>query len=278
MKKTIFCTCIVLIFFSFTTDNKKNDLENENLNGNVKSVKRYYKPAVEKFGEITEKKKRTGIESLKIFNDIGNLTVHNMYDWDGNLTKYIFKYDDNGNVIARYDYNSDGSLRFKSTIVYDDNGNGIEDNIYNSDGDLKYKHIKKYDNKGNRIEDNVYNSDGSLLKKRTIKYDDNGNKIEINGYINDPLGYSKKKSTFIYDDKGNEIEEIRYDFSTKNTFKYDVNGNVIESLHRYIEDGSLDSKTTNKYEFDKKGNWIKKIEIVNESPESVFEREIEYYD
>ena len=110
----------------------------------------------------------------------------------------------------------------------------------------------KYDKKGNNIETNSYNSDGSLGFKYIYKYDEKGNKIEVN----------------IYDSDGN--------LNFRWIYKYDEKGNMIED-NKYWFDANLADVITYKYEFDKKDNWIKKIEYRDNHPETITEREIEYY-
>ncbi len=58
---------------------------------------------------------------------------------------------------------------------------------------------------------------------------------------------------------------------------FNKRGNRIEG-NNYNPDGSLQSKHTSKYEYDPKGNWIRKIEFKDNSPKSIIEREIEYYE
>ncbi len=123
-------------------------------------------------------------------------------------------------------------------------------NIEKGTGNL-YEQVG-YDEKGNRIESINYNSDGSLLSKETFKYDEKGNRIESIKYNSD------------------------LSLNSKATYKYDKKGNVIESNYR--DSTSYESKETFKYEFDKQGNWVQKICFVNGIPNSILEREYEYYD
>ncbi|CEN52128.1 conserved exported hypothetical protein [Capnocytophaga canimorsus] len=110
-----------------------------------------------------------------------------------------------------------------------------------------------YNEQGNLIEANRYNSDGNLYGKWTYKYDTNGNRIEANSYNSDGS------------------------LSGKTAFKYDTNGNRIEA-NRYNSDGSLYATDIYTYEYDKYGNWVKRIMYNNDKPESIDEREIEYYE
>ena len=150
-------TLLALVLFAFilscSTDKKKNSLEEDNLKGNVKSVREFSFVAVDKLGEISKGARKTQIYK---------------------------KYDDKGNRIEQDDYGSDGSLSSKTTFKYDSKGNNIEMNLYLSDRSLTYYFSFKYDDKGNEIERNRYKSDGSLDYKFSYVYDDKGNEIERN--------------------------------------------------------------------------------------------------
>ena len=136
------------------------------------------------------------------------------------------------------------------------------------------KETYKYDDKGNLIEWYYYELHDGLAA--TYKYDAKGNLIEEISYSHAGVG----NTTYKYDAKGNKIEENSYFIGLldrKYTMKYDAKGNLIEG-NSYEADGSLDYKYTFKYEFDEKGNWIKRITFKNQIPESIEEREFEYYE
>lgn len=175
MKKIILAILSVLRLVSCKQSEKKNDLTEENLKGKVKSIKETTYEAVEKFGQIEK----------------GDA----LYDDDA----FPFTiYNEKGNKIEEYWYNSDGSLLYKSTYKYDEKGNKIEENSYDSDGRLHSKYTYKYDEKGNIIEENWYDSDGSLYEKHTYKYE--------------------------YDKNNNWTQRIQY----KNTIPLNITERIIE--------------------------------------------------
>ena len=96
--------------------------------------------------------------------------------------RYIYKFNERGDVIEKARYNSDGSLDEKIIYKYDSKGNQIEEAFYTSGGSLDWKYIYKYDSNGNQIEGAHYNSDGSLYRKLIYKYDSKGNIIECTKY------------------------------------------------------------------------------------------------
>jgi hypothetical protein len=159
---------------------KKTDLDEKGLKGKVKSVEEIKHNAVVKFGEATKGEK---------------------------MSSFLFKYDEKGNLIERNEYNSDNSLKIKTTYKYDEKGNRIGLNQYNSAGSLNSKETYKYDEKGNRIELNWYISDGSLY---TCKYDEKGNWIEGNFYNSNGSLYRRGIAEYKYDNKGNWIELNSY--------------------------------------------------------------------
>ena len=222
----------IILFSSCSTDDGvKNDLNEMNLNGKVKSIREYSYEAVEKFGEISKGNRISeisGSDEYILFNDKGNNIERNIYNSDGNLDKkWTYKYDDKGNKIEVNGYNSDGSLDNKLTFNYDDKGNSIEVNVYNSDGSLNEKRTYKYDDKGNKIEENWYNSDSSLYMKWTYEYNDRGNMIEKNWYKSDGNLFSKTTYKHEYDKKNNWIKRIEFE---KEIPKY-----ILEREIKYFE-------------------------------------------
>ena len=160
MKKIILATLSVLYLVSYGQSKKKNDLTEENLKGKVKSIKETTYEAVDKFGQI---------EKGNVFYDRFSLLFN---------SPFTIIYNEKGNKIEKNYYNSDGSLKSKTTYKYDKKGNNIEENTYDSDSRLNFKATYKYDKKGNNIEYNICYSDGSLDKttyKYKYEYDKNNN-------------------------------------------------------------------------------------------------------
>ena len=65
--------------------------------------------------------------------------------------KKFYRFNQKGDVVEKADYNSDGSLDWKSLYKYDSQGNLIEEATYNSDGSLNQKELYKYDSQGNKF-------------------------------------------------------------------------------------------------------------------------------
>jgi len=286
----ILLSFLLFIGFSNETYSQKNDIEEMNLKGKVKSLKKDSYEVIKKNGEIHKGKIVIEYESKQYFifdtkgnkieegsykyetdgsiitytykyNDKGNKTEKKKYYIDGGLeTKYIYKYDDIGNLIEESDYFQENRINNKQTYKYNDKGNLIETNYSNSTG-MKTKQTYKYDNKENLIEE-IYSTSFSVSSgyegyetKYIYKYDSKGNEIEKEFYTD---GRFEVKTTYKYDDKGNITEDGMYDSFGKslgeNQYKYDDKGNKIEWNYKNSLYGGLKGKVTLKY--DDKGNLI----------------------
>ena len=162
MKRTIlFAVLLPLLAVSACTSNKAPERQGWNnesggpLYGDVESVTFIEYNLTDKFGEIVK---------------------------DGIEEKNVYKFNQQGDVIEKAPYNSDGSLDYKYLYKYDSQGNMIEKANYYSDGSLGWKYLYKYDSKGNIIEVDGYKSDGSIDYKALYKYDSQGNWTEQISY------------------------------------------------------------------------------------------------
>ena len=104
-------------------------------------------------------------------------------------------------------------------------------------------------------------------------------------------GEKKENDLTKYNIKGkvNEITETKYnakesfgdfqktDLIYKFKYKYDKDGNQTEQSF-YNKDGDLKNQYKYKYEYDHNNNWIVSIEYDNDSPYTIMEREIKYYE
>tara|TARA_X000001036_G_C20566174_1_gene760664 strand:- start:306 stop:983 length:678 start_codon:yes stop_codon:yes gene_type:complete len=208
MKKLIILLFIPIVFAC--SDDEKNSMTRNNLNGNVKSTKEIYFEAIEKFGKIT-KGSRFGYQFLQTYDNEGNSIERSVYNKDDDLLhKYIYVYDSEGRSIEQNRYNSDGDLEEKWTSQFDDNDNEIKSSLYNSDGDLQNKYSFKYNNEGILIEMKMFRNDGKLERTYTYEVDDEGNTIKE--VINSSDGNILDKWTYNYefDIKDNWIRRTQF--------------------------------------------------------------------
>lgn len=221
-------------------------------------------------GDVIEKQ-------LSRYDERGNLIEFNWYNSDGNLELTLsYTYDVEANIIERKKYYY-GSLYKKHIYSYNEKGHVIEEKWYGSHGTLEDSATSTYDEKGNRVEWTLFKSDGTLTKVATYKYDDKGNVIEE--YYTYPGGIIESKYTYTYNDQRKIIEVNRFKsdgtLEDKRTYKYDVKGNRIEM--RWYYNGIEEYIFTYVYEYNMQCKWAKIIEYRDTVPETITEREIEYY-
>jgi len=254
---------------------------------------------------------RDRLLSTCLFNKKGNCVEKIGYEFEGNISKKIYKYDENDNIVA-----------IKSNR-YDKKDNQIKWNIYYLSVGKEYKF--KYDKFGNIVEKKEYNFN-EYIYSRAVKYNhrreigvnffnvqgENNVEKRVDKKFEWPLGEKeflefwhkvelnyKNGSKFIskfFENDNLTIEEYKLKKSLLSTYKYDKNGNLIEKitlnddesinrkfLYKYDDRNYLclvigeDSIKTFKYEYDRNGNWIKKIEFQNDVCKYQFERVIDYF-
>jgi TonB family protein len=231
-------------------DRPSSDAKDAELKGKVKTV---FTETADLSGTWTVSGRKP--LSMEYFNEQGNLTKSEQYDYRGNLGSItVYGYLD-GERVSSYKsierpYNpppmliasppgtvrpkSDPRYSIRHSFKYDDKGRLTETALYQNTGELFYRSVYNYS--GNQIENLIYGQDGTLNQKYMNTLDENGNRIENSDYD--------------------------------------------------IKDGSVRHKYSHKDEFDSTGNWIKRItsewktkdgksELV---PSSVSYRTITYYD
>lgn len=226
-----------------------SDADDEGLHGRVKTV----------FAESQDLSGTWSIQtrkpnSMAYYNEHGNLTKQELYDYKGNLSDInVYGYLDGARASRRasirHEYNPppvmigppagdvkpkyDPRYSNKFAFTYDDKRRLIEKTWIGNDGKLWLRYVYKYS--GARKEELVYSADGSLNQRYLSTLDERGNKIE---------------------------ETI---FETR--------------------DGSVRSKHSYAYEFDSNGNWTKRTGTkwvtkdgsLHYEPQSVYYRTITYY-
>jgi len=205
------------------TRRPKSDAEDEGLKGGVKTVS-------------TESEDLSGTwsaqgrkpSSMEYYNEQGNLTKRESYDYKGNPSDItVYGYLDGERVSLtksiQREYNPppmmaasapgeakpkyDPRYSYKFKFKYDESGRLVEKALYMSSGEPWLRYVSNY--KGNQKWKLVYSANGSLNQK----------------YL------------YTLDDKGNEIEEVIYE----------------------IKDDSVRSRYSYSYAFDAKGNWTKRV-------------------
>jgi hypothetical protein len=208
-----------------TVPRVRSDADDEGLHGSVKTV---FQEDEDLSGTWSVQGRKPS--SMEYYNERGNLTKRESYDYKGNLSDItVYGYLDGARVSRRksieHEYNpppmmmawppgearpkSDQRYSNKFTFQYDDQKRLIEKSWFLNNGRLSIRDVYKYSGSpANQREDLVYTADGSLNQR----------------YLS------------ILDDKGNEVERTSFE----------------------RRDGSVRGKSSYAYEFDAKGNWIKR--------------------
>ena len=242
----------------------KNDLTENNLNGNVKSINEIAFKALEKFGEM-ERGERIEFDSdLSYLHK--NYLFNILYNKNGFITKTIISdlsddivesktktYDINNNLLESKRYNSENTLISRWTTKYDSLGNEIEVVNFVEDGSIENKYLKVYDSLNNLVEVDNFNTLGELIQKS--KYEYNNNNTIISNY--NPDGSLLNKIIRGHDSLGNLITYNDVDVKGKLqhtlVWKYDSIGN--ENHYLATRDYG-NEKSSNTYVRDDKGNTI----------------------
>ena len=270
MKGFIVTILMVVISPCIQAKNNRSDVRQDRLIGNVKSVtlSSYRVSGVP--GKI--EKGRVIVTSSSRYDEAGNLvefissalndTIDNEV-MHFEATKSIFKFGADGNLIAKNDYNPDGTLDDSSFYKVDSKGSRIDIFTYKANGTLSSNSTSEYDLRGNLIESTEYEK-GKLKNWNTNKYDDRFNEIEEDGFEGN--GKLKWKELLSYDNKGNLVDVTDYkrddSFAARYRYRYDNRGNLAEEYEYHSDTATTFKKITTKY--DDKGNPIE-INHFNES-------------
>lgn len=259
MKAGITFVLPLLLLFSCSTVNNTapqspiiksriNSLQEMSIKGSVASMTEYSWMEIEFNGEIL--KRPYDGKRIYVFNRQGYLTNVEFYGGSDSLIYLIIesKYDTNGVLLSKIDYdpkNTPGSIYTKT---YDSEGNVIcEKNSYMA---LPSSfHLYKYDKNGKTVEDNYYSND-TLRFKNLLSYD-------YKGYLINKTEYYGKGGLF-------GIAK----------FKNDSLGNPIEEEY-FDSNGKFSTNRTNKYFYDSKNNWIRK-ETLDDGRQIRWQRDFKY--
>jgi len=277
--------------FFYTPTVNKNDLINNHLVGKVKTVTTSTYQVKQNFGNPI-KGQQTGCKETTNYDNKGNITECYAYiekynshtkrkDFTKTLTKkYVYKYDNNGNILEIKEYEGNGNLNITVTRNYDNNGNIIEETIQCPNmQDVHFTIKNKYNQKGNvEIIEQYFRDTNSATFTTICKYDEGGALIGICVNDNEHMGNLKMISK--YDNNKNLIENDN-GRSDSTTYKYDITGNLIEQTY----DNNRQTKLFKYSNIDKWHNWNSMLEddskaIIErgvETPQKITERTIEYY-
>ena len=206
------------------------------------------------------------------------------------LDKYVYEYDDRGNIVSEKQIDSEGNICNSISSIFKYSGDKL---IYSKQDDSEHGiDVKEYeyDSKGQIFIKKV-NYDNNFI--RTIKYSYNDSGLTSAVYETDENGKFIVQTLYNYDSLNNVISENQTFFDNQKSSKeYSFEGNIKPEIYNTIE-GKLEKriyKNENiikfekdgceydyKYSFDNQGNWVKIIEFKNTIPTLIRERIILYY-
>ncbi len=227
----------------------RSDADDEGLHGRVKTV---FTESQDLSGTWSVQGRRPN--SMDYYNERGNLTRRESYDYKGNLSAITgYGYLDGARVsdwkTIRREYNPppimissppgeakpkyDPRYQTKYTYRYDDKNRLAEKTIFGNEGKVRIRYLYKY--AGHQREDMAYSADGSLNQRNLLTLDDRGNAVEKT-YFEPRDGSIRSKNSYVYE--------------------FDLNGNWTK-------------RTSSK--------WVTKDGSSSYQPESVYYQTITYY-
>jgi hypothetical protein len=206
---------VIILFLAAATcmaQNIKNDLEKDNLKGNVLSVTTTQRDTAA--GQIINKE-------IATYNKDGNLVSKVRYDslFKGDTSNYRIDYEyRNHKLVRSVVHYSNVKLVITSTYTYHTLGNEVEERNYAFDTDsLLGSFISKYDEAGNLTKHIAYDGHNHEAMQTYYKYS-HGNLINEDRRSVDSTAYTV---TMAYDAMDNKMSESTNDaVGTKHTIIY----------------------------------------------------------
>lgn len=252
MKRLIILLALVLLAAAACTEKKPADFTRlgfytqyqtymEKLNGKVETVteKGYWAipegDTYVKGARITKKE----LDSIgytydykAVFDADGDLVSSTTFDENDKVIDVWRLYKEN-NLLARSEYISDDTVRFRQVITCDEQGKPFLYEGYNAMADTL---IQKIEVVGSSINDTMtvqyFNHKGEPGTKILLIYNELGLLTHVEYYRKD--GTPGSSYSIVYNEKG---------FQSETTF--------------LDKDKNVEGKTSSSYEYDEKGNWVK---------------------
>lgn len=166
--------------------------------GRLDSVEQYENGAIEGYTlyKYDDKGNQTHI---KWYDSLGHLLYLNEYEYDakGNITKELFRWENDDELVSTYEYEFYDSGKIKTQtrkgeteyIVYSyaENGNILEEMSCDIDGSMRSRYKYYYDKHGNETKVEQYNEKNELCAYSEYEYDGEGNVTLKRDYENGSL-------------------------------------------------------------------------------------------
>lgn len=235
-------------------------IQDLNLNGSVKSIKKTSYEGVFKDNTLIKAKRKIDVldytEGRRLISPLFNI-VENQ--------DYFFIFDRNNNIIEAHIFNEKSEPVEINKRKYD--GNLLVEEKSYKDGALNKKVYYEYDNDKNITAKSHFESHNDLVKKEEFSY-------YGGGYLKQHVSKVSEKEDEIvetrkYDIEGNITEKITQHH--KINFEYDLSGNLIHTLEESTKHkGSL----RNNFKFDSKNRIIEDVSFSSHSNGEPFQKSI----
>lgn len=166
-------------------------------------------------------------------------------------------FNQKGQLVSVYKYNSRGNLESREVFHYDEKGNIIETLQYELKN-LKKRKINSYDAKNQLIESKSYNAEGKNIEKLTVQFINDIKTIITYEWIN---GSFQKTSTQSFNSLKQNIENLNFERSAlirKEANHFDQEGNLIVAIESYP---FRKEETIVHYKYDSSQNRIESITL-----------------
>jgi hypothetical protein len=289
-------TNFLIISTSLFSQDKRNDWEDMDLKGKVKSVIIRYEDFY---------RRRFWDSTKYVFNKKGNAIAEYKYWRQGPMSVwYKYEYNKNGTITTTQFDPANDTILSKWVIEEDKNTRLGIITFYGFKGILEsFFTIIFYDDKGKKLEEIDY--EDSVTKDRSVYKSIAKQNLNEKGYNKGTSQTYQGRKKYVYDEKENKIEEYWFDkndtlwrtiltkfdetglmieevqnpgpHSYRVTYKYDSSQHLVqEDQHDY--NGNIYKTERYKYDVDKKGNWIRMTRLgEGDKPFAVRVRVIEYF-
>lgn len=186
-----------------------------------------------------------------------------------------FEFDEKGHLTKELYFSNTGELEYKILSFYDEKDRLTHTEGYYADGNLHtIEKVTSYNSANFETKVIETKANGEIVRTKVYEYNDDNNRISLNYFENGKIisklktNYknNQKDSTEFYDETGKLISKINYINNEEGLI-------VVENQKIPVP-----SKTKYSYIYDEKNNWVKKVSRINGKVNTIWEREINYFD
>lgn len=272
-------TALLIAGSIFTGFAQRNDVQEQNLHGKVKTIRETrFEPIIK--GEKIQKGKQAICEDFIVsqpyfaFDEQGYITHHTEYGPKNEVvSKETYTVVNPGKTRKAYKYNPKGELISTTEYEYND----LNQLVTNTE----------FDASGSKVSElaYTYNDEKQMIKQVSIHFPTDHHSLYTARYENGLLTEETMEGSVYmhiknkFDAKGNVIESLYYSASDSLEYtiykKYDDKANMTE--YRFDNGDDVPLTESYQYEYDKQGNWTKRIIFEEQKPQCIIERKITYY-